>query len=215
MKIKTLRQKIQQSEGKWLIFSPQYENYIKDLLCYQFGDYEILYTEDTTIDESYELFYTWFYNWKTANGVALEKTALTLTADYNPLENMNIKENFQSVGSGTDVTVDGTKGDYTSANKTNVYDSSTLKDTDQTKVTFDNKPQTKTTLTKNRTVEVDGEEMTGTNSSVWARQKHGNIGVQSLQKYATEEIELRQRNVLREWILKFVTEYCFLVGDNI
>lgn len=215
MKIKTLRQKIQQSEGDWLIFSPQYENYIKDLLCYQFGDYEILYTDDTTIDESYELFHTWFYNWKTAHGVALEKTALTLTADYNPLENMNIKENFQSVGSGTDVTVDGTKGDYSSTNKTNVYDSNTLKDTDQTKVTYENKPQTKTTLATNRTVEIDGEEMTGTSASVWARQKHGNIGVQSMQKYATEEIELRMRNVLREWILKFVTEYCFLVGDNI
>lgn len=140
-----------------------------------------------------------------------------LQAEYDPLSNYDMTEtgaDGKKLSMQTITPYGGTESTTTTKRTgLNSTDPGEVADT----VTTENKPiigaKTETNYENDKSVDFDGTTHTGYHEgNEHFLKRSGNVGVTSNVQLLTGELELRKRDLLREWVKEFIDRYCYCVG---
>lgn len=143
--------------------------------------YETIYPDGEYLESSIRLFFRKWYR-------TFEKWQAALQIDYNPLENYDRSESWNSSGSSSASA--GT--DTTTTEKVTAYDSETLKDNSQSVLDSDS-------------------TSSGSTAGQGSSRIHGNIGVTTSQQMLEAELKVQEFNIYEKITDMFITEFCILV----
>lgn len=142
-----------------------------------------------------------------------------ITAQYDPVSNYDMTE--QSADgkklSTETVTPYGGTETKTTTNRTgmNSTDPGVLADTVTTDMTPKTGAKTETSFANDKSVDFDGTTHTGYHEgSEHFLKRSGNIGVTESSTMVGHEMDLRKRDLLREWVKQFIDRYCYSVGGD-
>lgn len=213
MRIKYIIPMLMDSVNPFYIFSQTEDIYTRTLLKINFSEFDIMFTDDKTVTESYNTFIQYFTLWKQANNNRIQRILEALNSEYNPIENMSLTEVNKSVIAQSDTSTKSKNLDYTMTNKAVTYDNG-LKDDSKQQMSYDGEPESTTSYEQDKSLTIGDSTYTGNMTSINSIERHGNVGIQSNVGYIMEEISLRRKNFIYELLKDFVNEYCIYVGGD-
>lgn len=211
MRIKHIIPMLFDSVNPFFIFNESEDIYTRTLLKINFSEYDIMYTEDSTVTECYNTFRQYFILWKQNNSDRIERIQNTLNAEYNPIENMSVTEVNKSVTAMGKVKTTSKNLSFDVTNSSVTYDNG-LKDNEKQSTTYKANPENETEYINDKSMNIDNTDYNGSSTNINSSTRHGNVGIQSNQGYINEEINLRRKNYIYELLKDFINEYCIYVG---
>lgn len=149
----------------------------------------------------------------------LYRAFVALNAEYNPVNNYDMIETSAD-GTKRDKETVTPKGGTESKQKTYRAGLNSTGDGVQADyVEIENTPktgaETETTPANTETMTFDGTTLSGYHEAREHYMKRsGNIGVTESSAMVTHELELRKRDLLREWVKEFIDRYCYTIGGG-
>lgn len=140
-----------------------------------------------------------------------------LLQEYNPLSNYDMTETGAD-GKKLSTETNTPHGGTETVTTTNVNGLASTGDgvrSDQ--VTVQNKPltgaDTQKSYANDKSIDFDGTTHTGYHEGTeHFLKRSGNVGVTSNVQLLNEELEVRKRDLLREWVKEFIDRYCYTTG---
>lgn len=147
----------------------------------------------------------------------LYRAYTAMQAAYNPINNYDmIEESADGKRIDTEtVTPTGGTEVKTTTEKTGLNSTTPGKLTDTVTTSSTPKPgaKTETSYGNTKSIEFDGGTKTGYHEGTeHFLKRSGNIGVTTSAQMIAGELEIRKRDLLREWIKEFIDRYCYVVG---
>ena len=136
-----------------------------------------------------------------------------LQAEYDPISNYDMTETGADGRKLDSDTVTPTGGTKTKTYRAGLNSTGDGVQADFVEVTPKDGAQTQTTHGNTKTADFDGT----THSGSYEAKEHfikrsGNIGVTTAAQMIQGELDIRARDLLREWVKEFIDRYCYMVG---
>lgn len=164
--------------------------------------------------------YKEWQNFITLNGVNLMRMLDALYADYDPLSNYDMKESG-SDGEAEDKTHNTPKGkthtDITPyATGLNSTGNGAQQGIQKSETYFTDSAEAE--LSHDHTMSIPDNDG-GSVSGLWKThrhffQRHGNIGVTTSAQLITQELDLRVKDLISEFVQRFIDQTCYYVGGD-
>lgn len=228
LKLKTALNEIYQAglensrfEVKVTVDGQEVTIFTSDQVFYEFANNYDTYT--VCISEIFQpttaAFIALYSDYRANTKMQLYRAFAALNAEYNPVNNYDMIEQSADGRKLDKETVTPTGG---TESKQKTYRSGLNSTGDGVQADFievENKPKTgaktETSRANTETMTFDGTTLSGYHEATEHYMKRsGNIGVTESSAMVTHELELRKRDLLREWIKEFIDRYCYTIGGG-
>lgn len=160
-------------------------------------------------------FITLYNDYRENTKMQLYRAWAALQAEYDPISNYDMTETGADGRKLDSDTITPTGGTQTRTYRAGLNSTGDGVQADFVEVTPKEDAKTETTHGNTQTADFDGT----THSGYYEAKEHffkrsGNIGVTTAAQMIQGELEVRVRDLLREWVKGFIDRYCYFVGGD-
>lgn len=145
----------------------------------------------------------------------LYRAFAALNAEYNPVNNYDMIETSADGKKLDKTTVTPTGGTETKTYRAGLNSTGDGVQADFMEMYPKDGAKTETEHGNTESMSFDGTTLSGYHeANEHFLKRSGNIGVTEASAMVTHELELRKRDLLREWVKEFIDRYCYTIGGG-